>query len=368
MTSMDEFPAWQEIRALTEPGPGESRETFPGVVMWYGLRDSVLFHDAYGWALRYGEGGVSLAESERVAMAPDTIFDLASVSKLFTAIVAMQQVEAGRLELDRPVADWIGDFAAGGKTPVTVRMLLAHSSGLPAWIPLSGPDSPGPDSYGQKLARVFAEPVVHEPGTTHEYSDLNLITVGRLCEVVSGRSVQELVAEGITEPLAMSDTGYNPDPSLRQRIAAAEDQSETGRGLVWGEVHDENAWALGGVAGHAGIFSTAPDLARLARSFLADAPRPVLSPDSIAAMMANQQVPGHDHGLGFELNQPSFMGSLASARTVGHTGFTGTSLVIDLDAGAFVVLLTNRVHPTRTGPGVNQARRIAAEGLASLLV
>ncbi len=360
---MVEPQAWQEVLTFTQSRPGEVREAFPGAVMLYGQGDQVLFHGAHGWAVRYGAEGVSLAEPDRIAMAPDTIFDLASVSKLFTAIVVMQQIEAGRLELDRPVADWIGDFAAGGKAEVTVRMLLAHSSGLPSWIPLYGSVS----SVDEQQERVFAEPVVHDPGTTYEYSDLNLITLGWLCEIVSGRSLERLVSEGITAPLGMVDTGYNPGLPVRQRVAATEDQPEMARGLVWGEVHDENAWSLGGTAGHAGIFSTAADLSRLARSFLDDAPCPLLEPSSIAEMVRNQGVPGHERGLGFELNQPSFMGKLASDRTVGHTGFTGTSLVIDLNANAYVVLLTNRVHPTRTGPNVNPARRIAADGLAALL-
>ena len=166
----------------------------------------------------------------------------------------------------------------------------------------------------------------------------------------------------------MIDTGFRPEPGRRSRIAATEFQTAPARGLVWGEVHDENAWALGGVAGHAGVFGTAGDLAALARSLLGHGPS-ILDRESIQQMITNAtpDFPGHDHGLGFELNQPWYMGRLSAPTTAGHTGFTGTSLVIDFATGGYAILLTNRVHPRRDGGSVNPARVAAADGLAAAL-
>src|SRR5690606_31106535 len=178
--------------------------------------------EATGWALRYADGeGTELPADERLPMRTDTIFDMASVSKLFTSIVVMQLVEAGKVELDAPVARYVPEFAENGKEAVTVRQLLTHTSGLPAWLPLW---SQYPDVPSRLRAALTAEPVA-EPGTAYEYSDLNLIALGVLAERVSGKPLDDLVADGITGPLGMRDTGYNPSPTLRDRIAATEYQS-----------------------------------------------------------------------------------------------------------------------------------------------
>ncbi|HEU0041045.1 MAG TPA: serine hydrolase, partial [Jiangellaceae bacterium] len=203
-------------------------------------------------------------------------------------------------------------------------------------------------------------------------SDLNLIAAGLVAECVAGSTLDILVAAGITERLGMIDTGYRPEPGLRPRIAATEFQSAPARGMVHGGVHDENSWALGGVAGHAGVFGTAGDLARLAQAILDggsyDGAR-ILQPATVESMLtnANPDFPGHAHGLGFELDQPSYMGALAAPTTAGHTGYTGTSLVIEPTSRSFVILLSNRVHPSRSWGSANPARRAVAHRLALAL-
>src|SRR5262249_15446500 len=185
---------------------------------------------------------------------------------------------------------------------------------------------------------------------------------GLMVEKVSGQPLDAYVAQHITGPLGMKNTMYRPPVSLRSRIAATEYQPE--RGLVWGTVHDENSWSLGGVAGHAGVFSTAADLATLAQTIL-DGGSPILSPASLREMERNQNpgIPDGARGLGFDLDSTFFMGLLAGPHTIGHTGFTGTSIVIDLENRSFLIFLTNTVHPLR-GHKLNPTRRALATDLA----
>ncbi|MQA98384.1 MAG: serine hydrolase [Streptosporangiales bacterium] len=353
------------VRGWTEPS-GNTRPMFGGAVTLLGHDGKVVTRESTGWALRYADGaGTELPRDQWQAMRPDTIFDLASVSKLFTSIVVMRQIDAGRVELDAPVARYVPEFAANGKERVTVRQLLTHTSGLPAWLPLW---SAYPDVPSRLNAALTAKPRT-TPGSTYEYSDLNLIGLGVLVERVTGKRLDRLVADGITGPLKMRDTGYNPAASDKSRIAATEYQASPPRGMVQGSVHDENAWSLGGVAGHAGVFSTADDLAVLAQSMLNggtyDGER-ILSRRAVEQMITNFNgaFPGDDHGLGFELDQRWYMAGLASPRSAGHTGYTGTSLVIDFPSRSFAILLTNRVHPSRNWGSNNPSRRAVAQGLA----
>ena len=342
---------------------------FPGAVMQWGSGGKIISVQARGWAKCYADvDGTLLPEAERIEMRTDTIFDLASISKLFTSIVILQLVQQGTIDLDRPVVDYLPEFTGEHKSVITVRQLLIHTSGFPAEIKLW---RLFPDHDSRLLGALQAD-LVAEPGTAYCYSDLNLITLGVLAGRITGRSLDELVADGITRPLGMIDTGYNPDPSLRPRIAATEYSPVPERGLVWGQVHDENTWSLGGLAGHAGVFSTVADLGRLADSMINRSAYPggrLLDDALFTEMVTNQtpDFPDHDHGLGFEINQPWYMGALASANTIGHSGFTGTSLVIDLRRGAYAILLTNRVHPSRTWGKINKARAVASDGLAALL-
>jgi len=353
-----------DLRSYLEPSP--TRPLYAGGVVLASRHGVVPVHDAAGKALRYADADTELPADEQLPMTRDTIFDLASVTKLFTTIVVMRQVEAGRVDLDEPVATYLPDFAANGKEDITVRHLLTHTGGLPAWLPLYS----SYDTVEEREAAVLAAEPNTPPGDAYVYSDLGLITLGLLVEEVTGRPLDQVVASDVTGPLGMDQTMFNPPARLRNRIAATEAQPYVDRPMVHGEVHDENAWSLGGVAGHAGLFSTARDLAVLARMLLNGGrygPTRILAEGTVREMITNQNPdlpPGAARGLGFELDQRWYMDGLSTPVTFGHTGFTGTSVVIDPLSDSFVVLLTNRVHPTRDWGSNNPARRAVARDLA----
>ncbi|MBO0823920.1 MAG: beta-lactamase family protein, partial [Actinobacteria bacterium] len=364
------------------PGPvaAISRDTasfmkqrrYPGAVV-LAARDGVIAtHTAMGYALRYSDDKpTELPGQRRVPMRTDTIFDIASLSKLFTTLVAVQQLERGTLPLNTPVASYLPGFGQRCKDHITIRQLLTHTSGLRPDLPFYKYQT-----RAEQRELLYSDKPQATPGTAYIYSDLNLIALQFVLEKVTGRPLDALVRDGITRPLGMTDTGYNPPAARRSRIAATDDQhvppAKTNRGLVWGQVQDENAWALGGVAGHAGVFSTARDLAVLAQTLLNGGrygQTRILSEHSTRLLFTdfNRRFPGHAHGLGLELDQPWYMDRLASPVTAGHTGFTGTSFVIDPRSHAFVILLTNRVHPTREWGGINPARRAVAHDLAAAI-
>lgn len=349
-----------------ETAPPGGRPMYAGAVGLMGHDGRVVERDASGWALRYATATTELPREQWVPMREDTVFDLASVSKLFTSLAVTQLVEEGKVDLESPVAAYLPEFAARGKGAVTVRHLLTHTSGFTSWLPLW---SRYPDQ-ASRIKAVMDQPLTNPVGTTYLYSDLNLITLGVMVERLRGAPLDQVVAERITGPLGMADTGYNPKD--RARTAATEYQTAPARGMVMGEVHDENAWSLGGVAGHAGVFSTADDLAVLSQTLLNGGTyrgHRILSRASVASLITNfnEAFPGDDHGLGFELNQRWYMDSLSGPRTAGHTGYTGTSIVIDFSSRSFAILLTNRVHPSRSWGSNNVARREWAGGLGQAL-
>ncbi|MFE2234611.1 serine hydrolase [Streptomyces sp. NPDC059442] len=355
-------------------GPSPAHPWYAGAVLLAGRGGTVALHRPIGAAVRYAaydektDSGVELPADQQIAMTEDTVFDLASVSKLFTSILAVQQIERGALVLEEKVTAYLPDFGGGGKQDVTVRQLLTHTSGFRSWIPLyKEPTREG------KLRLLWNETLASAAGTAYLYSDLNLISLQLVLEAVTGRPLDTLLREEITTPLGMDRTRYNPPASWKPRIAATEDSrrpwSGLDRGMVWGEVHDENAYSLGGVAGHAGVFSCAWDLAVLARTLLnggAYGRARILSTASVELMFTdfNTAFPGDEHGLGFELYQHWYMGAMATPRTAGHTGFTGTCLVLDPSTDTFLVLLGNSVHPVRTWRSGSAPRVAAADNLA----
>ncbi|MGW9118766.1 serine hydrolase [Streptomyces sp. NPDC055663] len=347
---------------------------YAGAVLLAGRGGTVALHRPIGKAVRYAaydeksDTGVEFPPDQQIAMAEDTVFDLASVSKLFTSILAVQQVERGTLELEAKVASYLPDFAGGGKQDITIRQLLTHTSGFRAWIPLyKAPTREG------KLQLLWNEVPANPPGTVYLYSDLNLISLQLVLEKITGRKQDVLLREQITAPLGMHRTRYNPPASWKPKIAATEDArlpwSGLDRGLVWGEVHDENAYSLDGVAGHAGVFSCAWDLAILARTLLNGGVygrARILSAESVDLLFTdfNTAFPGDEHGLGFELYQHWYMGAMATPRTAGHTGFTGTSLVLDPTTDSFLIVLGNSVHPVRSWRSGSAPRVATANQLA----
>ncbi|MFF5099496.1 MULTISPECIES: serine hydrolase [Actinosynnema] len=364
---LDPVPLDRALAAVRDHTTGAA-PLFPGAVTLLAHDGVIAKHEAVGWAVRSSGATTELPEADRVPMSPDTIFDLASISKLFTAIAVVRQAELGRVRIDRPVAEHLPEFGVAGKGAITVRQLLTHTSGLAAWLPLW---SGWPDRDSRIKAVMDVAPT-SPPGTAYRYSDLNLIALGVLVERVSGLPLDAVVRETITEPLGLVDTGYNPPPEKLGRIAATEFQSSPPRGIVRGSVHDENAWSLGGVAGHAGVFSTARELAVLAQAVLNGGTyggRRILSEESVTGMLTNltPEFPGNAHGLGFELDTRWYMGALSAPRTAGHTGFTGTTMVLDPASRSIALLLTNRVHPSRDRGSINPARRTVASGLAEAL-
>nr|WP_240339819.1 serine hydrolase domain-containing protein [Halobacillus ihumii] len=342
-------------------------EVMPGAVTFVARRGHIVQHEAYGSAVLYKDDQGNKV-NDPIAMQKDTIFDIASLSKIFTTTAAMKLYEQGLFELDDPVADYIPEFAQNGKENVTIKQLMTHTSGFKAWVPLYTIG----DSKEERLQYVYQYPLSNPPGTTYTYSDLNMITLASIIERISGQSLDTFVKENLTEPLNMTDTMYNPPEQLKQRIAATEYQPWTGRGLVWGEVHDENAWSLGGVAGHAGVFSTAKDLAKLGHMFLNEGRyggKQILEPETVELLIKNQipEFPGNEHGLGWELAQGWYMDALSEASSIGHTGYTGTSIVINPNNETIAILLTNRVHPTRDTVSTNPARRQFARKVADAI-
>ncbi|MDG9713379.1 serine hydrolase domain-containing protein [Streptomyces sp. DH10] len=340
----------REVHVLTTG----QRPWAPGAVVVVGRGPVIAVEEAAGWAVRYAaydeatDAGVELPPEERVPMTVGTPFDLASLTKLFTAVAAVQQIERGTLGIDARVGAYLPDFTAAARHGITVRQLLTHTSGLRPELPLYD----YVDDAG-RLAALRTEAPTEAPGT-YRYSDLNMLLLQHVLERLTGRTLDVLFRDGITRPLGMTATEFGPCPGA----AATEDQrrpwAKADRGMLRGEVHDENAWALGGVAGHAGLFSTGRDLAVFCRTLLAGGsygPARILGPDFVDLLFTPP-------GLGFSLDQPWFMGDLAGRGAAGHTGFTGTSLVLDPATDTFLILLTNAVHPRRRRP--DSAPRAAA--------
>ncbi len=345
-----------------------------GVALAVGRRGRLVTLRGYG-ELAWGSGR---------PVTPTSIFDLASVSKVVgTTTAVMLLVQEGRVDLDATVVSYLPWWSRGDvrKADVTVRQLLLHRSGLPAFRQWFF-DIAGMDAYKDAAA---AEPLESAPGARTTYSDIGAMTLAWIVEEVSGEPLDDFLERRVFGPLGMRETGFTPGNDLLPRIAATEVDTVWRRELVWGRVHDENADAMGGVAGHAGLFSTALDLSVFARMLLnggvapaceppgtGGEPCPVLraAPQQLldAALLA-EFTRRHDgassRALGWDTpSGASSAGDHFSARSFGHTGFTGTSLWIDPDKDLWVVLLTNRVHPTRANQKHVALRRAVHDAVA----
>ncbi len=327
-----------------------AEKAFPGAVVAVG-KDGALVHVQALGRLSYVPASV--------AVTADTIYDLASLTKIVvTTTMAMILVDEGMIDIDKPLSSFLPKFRGGAKDRVTVSQLLTHSSGLDAVLPLYK-ELRGKQAY---LAHIESLDLGYEPGTKSVYSDLGEILLGEILERVAGESLDAFARRRILGPLGMRDTGFMPAASLLQRIAPTENDPWRGR-LLRGEVHDENAFALGGIAAHAGLFGTAPDLARFAQMLLNggvyDQHR-IVSRETLGRFTRRAGIPDSSRALGWDTPSPgSSSGTLLSPRSFGHTGFTGTSLWIDPDRQLFVILLTNRVHPTRENNTLPKSVRAA---------
>jgi beta-glucosidase-like glycosyl hydrolase/CubicO group peptidase (beta-lactamase class C family) len=344
---------------------------FPGAVLAVGKDGALVQLRAFG-RLDYGVGAPPVQ--------PETIYDLASLTKILaTTTAAMILVDEERLDLGKTVASFIPGFRGASKDKVTVEQLLTHSSGLDWGAPLYKELS-GSEAY---LERIEAMDLVYEPGTKSLYSDLGILLLGEVLERVAGEPLEGLVRRRVLEPLGMKDTLYRPGPDLLPRVAPTEDDPWRGR-VLRGEVHDENAFAVGGVAPHAGLFGTAGDLARFAQMLLNGGVlehQRIVSRETVERFIRRGSVPGSSRALGFDTaatpdtprssvpGTPGYSsaGSLFSDQSFGHTGFTGTSLWIDPSRNLFVVLLTNRVHPRRDNDAIRQVRAQVADAVVRAL-
>lgn len=349
---------------------GVAEGAFPGAVVLAGQGEQVLCHRAYGHR--------SLVP-ERLPMTPDTVFDLSSLTKpLATAAAVMLLVRDGRIRLDDPVGAAVPEFGRGPKAAVTFRHLLNHSSGLPAWKPYYAEAAredegvQGVESGALRrrcYRRVHDEELVARPGRKPLYSDLGFILLGEAVERLAGEALDRFCDRAVFAPMKLSATFFvdlgrssgEPRTGPGRAVAATEECGWRGK-VLCGEVHDDNAYAMGGVAGHAGLFSSAPDVHRFL-AFLGRCRRgaePGFLPRSVVRefLEAERSPAGQTHVLGWDT--PSPQGSAAgrgfSPRTVGHLGFTGVSVWWDLERDVHVVFLTNRVHPSRHNEAIREFR------------
>ena len=328
----------------------------PGAALAVGRHGRVIYLKGHG-TLDYAPGAPPVE--------PTTLYDLASLTKVVaTTTSAMILEETGRLDLNRTVASYVPELNAPDKQAITVRMLLTHSGGLEAYAPLYHL-ARGKAEY---LAQINARPLQYPPGTQTIYSDWDMVLLQAVIERVSGMSLDNFADGHLFRALGMSDTRFRPDTNdraLRRRIAPTTADSLRG-GPLQGVVHDANAWAMGGVSGHAGLFSTARDLALFAQMLLDGGMLHdvrIISPQQIARWTARQSTLG-SRALGWDTPAPaSSAGRYFSPRSFGHTGFTGTSIWIDPERGLFVVLLMNRVNSRGEATRHVQFRRDVADAV-----
>lgn len=335
-------------------GRAAADSAFPGAYAVVGNHAGILASDSVGH-LDWGPSAVPDVHS---------LWDLASLTKVVGMTTAMMQLtEQGKVELDAPLQRYIPEWKGPHKELVTIRHLITHTSGLPAFKAYDR-QTHDADSIAKLM---FATPLDTLPGVRMVYSDIGAYMLGRLVERVSGETLDQYVLNHVFRPLGMNETMYRPPAALKARIAPTEIDSVRG-GKVWGVVHDERAYYLGGVSAHAGIFSSAYDLARFARMYLnrgvLDSAR-IVRPETLARFTTRQVA---DRALGWQKpDGNNSAGHLMSERAFGHTGFTGTSIWIDPDRDVFVILLSNRVNPTRANTKIGRVRVALADAVMSTM-
>jgi len=329
---------------------------FPGAYAAVGTADGVI--------AEVGVGKLDSADTQRPNA--QTVWDLASLTKVVgTTTAVMQLVQAGRISLDTPVVRYLPEWTAANVAPITIRHLLTHSAGLPAWRPLYKEA----ENSTEALQQIFATAPDTLPGVRFVYSDLGFILLGKVVERMSGETLSEYDVAHIFAPLGMTDTRYLPPTAWRKHIAPTEIDPWRQR-HIRGEVHDENAARLDGVAGHAGLFSSGRDLVRFARMYLGrgvvDGQR-ILDSATVAAITRLQDSAVSRRAIGWETpTGGNSAGTRLSRSAFGHTGFTGTSLWMDPGQGIFVLLLTNRVNPTRENRKIGAVRASLADAVVDV--
>jgi CubicO group peptidase (beta-lactamase class C family) len=333
-------------------------EHIPGALVLVGHSGRVVYRKAFGQRC---------IEPEPQPMTVDTIFDLASLTKVVATTTAIMQLsDGGLLHLNDPVSKYWPEFGQNGKATLTLRQLLTHTSGLRVQI---NPRAHWSDYHGA-LEAIAADPPLHPPGTEFRYSDVNFIVLGEIVRRVSGQDLDVYCAEKIFKPLKMWQTSFNPPGTWQALIAPC----NVVKGLLrWGEVQDPTAYRLGGVAGHAGVFSTADDLAVFAQMLLDGGKsrgKRILSRKAVAAMTKPEKIAGcvTRRGLGWDIQSPLSKEFNASfpAGSFGHTGYTGGSIWIEPRSKTYLIILTNRLHPHGKGQAKPLGAKIAAAVAAAV--
>ena len=380
VASRDTSSRWAPLARLIDSAI--AGRAFPGGVVAVGRHDTVLYLRAFGRMTYRGPADRRTGgPTGRVSV--HTVYDLASLTKVVGLTTAMMQlVEEGRVALDSPAVRYVPEFS---HPEITVRQLLTHSSGLPAWKPFFRQAH----SREEMFALVDAEPLEAPPGTRMAYSDLGAMVLTQILEHVTGERIDRYLGTHLLRPLGMRETRYLPPRTWRSRIAPTEVDTTWRSRLVWGEVHDENAAAMGGISGHAGLFGAAPDLVKFAQMMLnggrtggpvrrgiggsgdrrtdgptdrTDGPRQIVRPETIELFTRSDRPEFSSRALGWDTpDGQNSAGTRMSSSAFGHTGFTGTSIWIDPQQDLFVILLTNRVYPTRENTKIMEVRRQVAD-------
>lgn len=339
-----------------------AEKKLPGAVVLVGHDKEIVYHKAFGFRQ---------VEPTQIPMTTDTIFDVASLTKVIvTTTLALQLVEQGKLRLSEKVATYIPAFGINDKKDITIEQLMLHQSGLADNLPredyLQGKE--------EAFKRLYAQPLVYKPGTQFVYSCSNFIILGKIIEELAGKPLQTLAQEKIFEPLGMQDTGFLPEthPTWAGRIAPTSRQPDGT--MLCGQVHDPRARLLGGVAGNAGLFSTASDLARFCKMFFDDDTPQILSILAVRRMLEPKITPKNEiRGLGWDIDSsyslprgdfflpfPKFRLSLLPLPSFGLSGFTGVSIWIDCETDTYIIFLSNRLHPDEHGDVKDLRAKIAS--------
>jgi CubicO group peptidase (beta-lactamase class C family) len=328
-----------------------SDSAFPGCAISIGHRGKLILEQSFG---HYTYD----IHSSKVEV--NSIFDLASLTKVVaTTTTAMILYDQGRLNLDQKVIEIVPEFTGGEKDEVTIRHILTHTSGLPGWVRFYL-DLEGKERIVQEICDTE---LINEPGTTYVYSDLGMILVQKILETIAQKPLDQLVRDYVTTPLNMNRTFYNPDSGLIKQIVPTE-ISEWHQKLVHGFVHDENTYVMGGVSGHAGLFSTVQDLSIFCQMYLNNGfydNKRIIKAETINLFTSRQDiVEGSTRALGWDTRseEHSMAGEYMSMSAFGHSGFTGTTVWIDPENQVFIVFLSNRVYPTRENRKISGVRPI----------
>ncbi|KAI2633445.1 putative beta-lactamase [Xylaria nigripes] len=372
-------------------GAATSNQTVPiepGGTVLIAHKGVIVSHFAFGkrnlWAAVNGSIGTMLPPHDQEKATIDTIYDMASLTKLYTTVAGLRCIDRGLIALNGTVATYLPAFGVNGKEEITILQLMTHTSGFPA-DPEVGLWRPQYPTYKSRVQQILSETLQNEPGSTYLYSDINYMTMMLVIEEVTGKRLDDVIHE-YTSMMGMKDTFFNrgniegPKFHFYKRMATQEFQITVLGDVeplrpqpIRGTVHDENAWGLNGVSGHAGLFSTVLDTARFCQMILNNGTyggHRILSQESVDLIFTNFNARfGIEayHGIGFELNQYYTAGPMANLLSASHTGYTGTTLVIDRASDTLFLHFSNRVHPSRNWSSNNIVRETLGAWVATAL-